>query len=96
MYKCWNQHLCCALHMYCCTYVTVNLLAKIVHILRYRVQYVRSTQCVKLTVTTLQKATQNYPLASYFVLPGAILDNSLHSQPAWEGGMHTSITTSWP
>jgi len=34
-------------------------------------------QCVKLTVATSPMATENYPLATYFVLPGAILGDQL-------------------
>ena len=34
-------------------------------------------QCVKLTVATLPMATENYPLATYFVIPGAILGDQL-------------------
>jgi len=36
-----------------------------------------STQCVKLTVATSPMATENYPLATYFVLTGAILGDQL-------------------
>lgn len=34
-------------------------------------------QFVKLTVTTLPMATKNYPLETYFVLPGIILGDQL-------------------
>jgi len=36
-----------------------------------------SLQCVKLTVATSPMATENYPVATYFVLPGAILGDQL-------------------
>jgi len=36
-----------------------------------------NAQCVKLTVATSPMATENYPLATYFVFPGAILGDQL-------------------
>ena len=40
----------------------------------YEARYI---QCVKLTVATSPMATENYPLATYFILPSAILGDQL-------------------
>ena len=69
--------------MYTCT---VSVLQQVI---------VQCVQCVKLTVATSPMATENYPLATYFVLPGAVILGDQLPQPAirWARRTHIDCNT---